>query len=74
MNKLVQVALLLQERDDAFLAPHRPVMLRDLDFGLVAVTFDRIADIARPQPPVADLRAADRVEVVHVVGRIFRHI
>src|SRR2546429_4082843 len=49
-------------------------MLRDLDFGLVAVTLDRIADIARPQPPVAYLRAADGVEVVHIVGGIFRHV
>ncbi len=74
VDELVEIALFLQERDDAFVAPHRPVMLRDHGIGPVAVAFDRLVEVARPQPAVANLRAAQGVEIVHVVGGVLRHV
>ena len=49
-------------------------MLRDHRLGVVAVALDRLGDVARPQPAVAHLGAADGVEIVHGVGGVFRHV
>jgi hypothetical protein len=74
VDEFIEVALLLEKGDGARIAPHRPVVLRDHDFGLVAVALDGVGNVARPQAAIADLRAADGVEIVHGVIGVFRHV
>ena len=43
------------------------------DLGVVAVEIDGLVDVLRPHQRVAGLGAADRDQVVHVVGAVLGH-
>ena len=73
MHIFVHVALLLQEIDRAVLAPARPVMGGEENLRLAREEVHRFVDVIAPRLGVAHLRAARRVDVVHVAGTVLRH-
>ena len=74
VDKLVHVALRLEQLGDARLTCDRPGVLADHDISPVAEGIECLADVARPQIAVAHLRAAYRVEVVHGVVHVLGHV
>ena len=54
-------------------APGRPVVGGEGDVGVGAEQLDRLVEVARPDPRVADQRAAQGQQVVQVVGGVLGH-
>jgi hypothetical protein len=69
----VEVALLGQEPLEPVGAPGRPVVGGEQDVGAVSEELDRLREVARPDPGVADHRATQGQDVVQVVGGVLRH-
>ena len=69
----VQIPLQGQEFDDPVAAPGRPVVRGEHDVGAVGEAVDGLGQIARPAVRVADQRAAQRQQVVQVVGGVLGH-
>ena len=66
MDVLVHIALLRQEIDDSLVSPNRPVMAPEVHLCGSEHLKD-LVDVTRPEEGVANLGAAQRVDVVHVV-------
>ncbi len=73
MQVRVEVSLQRQEFDDAFTAPGRPVVGCEDHVGAVGERIDRLGEVARPGMRVTHQRAAQRQQVVQIVGGVFGH-
>ena len=71
MQETVHVALRLQVGDDALVAPGRPVVEGEHHLHVVPEHVERLLQVFRPQQAIAHFRAAQRVEIVQGVGRVF---
>ena len=69
----VQIPLQRKEFDDPLLAPGRPVVRGEHHVGAVGERVDRLGEVARPPVRVAHQRAAQRQQVVQVVGGVLGH-
>ena len=69
----VQVPLLGQVGDDLTGAPGGPVVRGERHVGLAGEQPDRLVQVSRPDPRVADLCAAQGEQVVQVVGGVLGH-
>ena len=69
VHVLVHVAVLGDEVDDARVAPHRPVVLAEIDLG-VAQVVDGLLQVGRPLQRVAHLGTAHREQVVHGLRQV----
>lgn len=58
---------------DDVVAPVRPVVRLEDDLNIIAEQRLRLGDIAGPGVRVADLRAAEGIEVMERAGAVFRH-
>ena len=69
----VQIALQRKEFDDALAPPGRPVMRGEHHIGAVGEGVDRLGQISRPGMRIAHQCAAQRQQVVQVVGGVLGH-
>ena len=74
VGELIEIALLFQMRLHPRIAPDRPMVLSDQNFGVVAPHLERFAEITRPCQRVADLGAAEGQEVMKVMRGVLRHV
>ncbi len=74
VEELVEVALGGQEIPHALGAPHRPVVLGEGHVRVAAEAVARLVEVLRPRIRVPDLRPADRVEIVQVVGGVLGQV
>ena len=73
VHPAVHVALQFEEAVHVVGAEARPVVTREHRVGVVAPHPHRLVDVLRPGERVADLRTADRIQVVQRVGAVLRH-
>jgi hypothetical protein len=66
----VEVALLFQVIDDLLATPAGPVMAGEEDVGIGGEELDRLVEVVRPDPWVADKGAARGEDVVHRAGGV----
>ena len=69
---LVSVTLFRKIISDLIVSPDRPMMLSEDNIGIGRISIQRFAKILGPRICVANLRTADRIDVVEVVGCVFR--
>ena len=69
----IEVALAAQHFLNAFVAPARPVVRGKHDLGLQPEPIERLVNVFRPTQRVADLGAAQGVDVVQRGDDVLRH-
>ncbi len=74
MGEFIEIALLADHGVDALGAPHRPMVLAAHRVGLAAPHLQGFAEIFRPGQRIAHVGAAERQQIVEIVGAILGEV